>query len=420
MRFIASNKLFLTSILLGVMVWFFVFFLTPVNAAVSLSFEVIIFIILNYIVLIFGFIYADSKLKNFIQISPSQKDLSTFFYLIIIIVCLSSIVRFIDLFLVREISFLNTIEVNKHNSENLNNFSTLLGILGVFRMLYFVPYLLYVVQKWKNQKLLFICLLIFFIPIAEGYLRGSRRLIFEAAGFLVTINLIHRFSKLMSRKVIFILLLALIFVAIGSNLILKKRVNTINQEAYYKQLFKSPYNEFIPLNNGFKDYIINNNDDWKGSLSFTFAHIGQYYTHGIYEFDYMIKQKTQKKYGLYNAFIFVKLFNRLGISKIPLVTLGNPVKRITYITFFGGLYLDFGWFALIVMFFLGIIQNRIIRYSEINAYFQPLLVIILFTNFFLLVFNFIRAQMLISLFIYLLILIFFFQFRKYCEKIKKV
>jgi hypothetical protein len=99
----------------------------------------------------------------------------------------------------------------------------------------------------------------------------------------------------------------------------------------------------------------------------------------------------------------VKLLNKFEILNIPLESLMNPTGRVTYITFFGGQFLDFGWFSLIVMFLYGCIQNRFFVISLKTFYFKPLLIIFVFTNIFLLTFNFMRAQMLVVILSYLFI-----------------
>jgi hypothetical protein len=90
----------------------------------------------------------------------------------------------------------------------------------------------------------------------------------------------------------------------------------------------------------------------------------------------------------------------------------NPTGRVTYITFFGGQFLDFGWYSLIIMFFYGGIQNYFFTKGSKLNYLKPIVIILIFSNVFLLTFNFLRAQMLLVIMSYLFILTIFYSSNK--------
>lgn len=407
-----KDFLFLKSLFIGVLIWLSFYMLTPVNVINPLSSEVTWFILLNYLALILGYFLTNVLFKRKKLFINLQNKSERFIYVIITIACLSSIIRYIDLFFLREVSFFNSISTNKYNLAQEDKFSITLGLLSVFRFLYFVPYLFYVVEKRNNKKLLFLCLLLFLIPIIEGALRGSRRLIFEPIGILITIICIYNFSKLFSKKTILITILGTIFTVFISNFILKERIQENQEKAFLEKIYTAPYNDLLPLKSETKEFLTQNKNPWIGKATFTLLHTGQYILHGVYEFDHLQKTVPFKRKGMYNGFIVVKLLNKLNLTNIPLDSLTNPTKRVTYITFFGGLYLDFGWFSLIVMFFLGGIQKVIFHCSNSNNYFKPLLIVVVFSNVFLLVFNFLRAEMFVFIFIYLLTLFLFYLTKK--------
>ena len=400
-----TGVLFLKSLLIGVVIWSSCYIITPVNTVNPLSSEVVLFILLNYLALISGYFFINTIFKKEQCINKIFKvrDSSNLLYIYIILVCFSIVIRYFDLFFVREVSFFNSISTNKFNVSKESSFSLILGLLSIFRLFYFVPYLFYLVEKINKKNLLFICLFLFLVPIIEGYLRGSRRLVFESIGILVSITCIYNFSVFFSKKLILIVISGLILFTLFSNLVLKDRVKENEREVFLKETYKAPYNDLLPLNQKAKKYIDRNSDNWMGKTYFNAVHFGQYITHGVYEFDYLLKKETERKWGLYNGFILVKLLNKLKFLNIPLESLMNPTGRVTYITFFGGQFLDFGWFSLIVMFLYGGIQNRFFVVSLKTIYFKPLVIIFVFTNIFLLTFNFMRAQMLVFILSYLFI-----------------
>jgi len=398
-----KSVLFLKSLIVGVLIWTFFYLVTPMDVVTPLSLNSIMYIICNYLAIAAGYFVTKRCFRNQQVKVQKLRVGDTFFRLILILICASSLIRYFDLFFVRDISFYSTISANKYNLAQAENFSIVLGILGSLRILYFVPYLFYSIQKKTNLKLLIICLLLFLIPMIEGYLRGSRRLIFEPLAILITITIVFNYTKLFSKKAILGGLLGLLLMIPISNFILKERVDQWSSEAFLERMQNAPYNDFVPIKANAKDFIVEHRNQWLGNVVFNAIHLGQYITHGVYEFDHLMSQKPLKKKGLYNSFVLVKLSNKLGLTDVPLDSLMNPTGRVTYITFFGGQFLDFGWFSLLIMFFYGGIQNRAFTFSDKIDYLKPITVIFIFTNVFLLVFNFMRAQMLVALILYLLI-----------------
>ena len=407
-----NDMLFLKSLCVGVFIWIFFYTLTPVVAVNSISKDIIWFILSNYIALILGYYLTNNILKKKTYVNFNSKNLEGFVNVIFILILFSSVVRFIDLFFIREVSFFNSISSNKYNLAQEDKFSITLGILSFFRLLYFVPYLFYVVEKKKKKKLLVLFLLLFLIPITEGLLRGSRRLIFEPIGILITIICVYNFSKLFSKKIILMTIVVSVFIVFISNFILKERIHESRDKEFLEKIYVAPYNDLLPLKLETQEYLLQNKSSWIGKTTFTLVHIGQYMLHGVYEFDYLYKLDPVKRKGMYNGFIVVKLLNKLHLSNISLDFLTNPTKRVTYITFFGGLYLDFGWFSLIIMLFFGAFQKVIFQYSCHFRYLKPLVIALVFSNAFLLVFNFLRSGLIVFVLIYLMTLFLFYNRKK--------
>ena len=70
----------------------------------------------------------------------------------------------------------------------------------------------------------------------------------------------------------------------------------------------------------------------------------------------------------------------------------NP-RGSTFVTFFGGLYVDFGWLGLIMIFLYGCFQKNIVNKVIVgNNSYLPLFFFLLFCNFFMLTFNFLKGM----------------------------
>ena len=185
--------------------------------------------------------------------------------------------------------------------------------------------------------------------------------------------------------------------------VLEGRVK-VTGENFYERIYKSPYNDFVPVKKKAIDFISKNGDNIISKAYFSEIHIGQYITHGVFEMDYMISNFKEHKYGMYNSYLFIKFLNKTKMTSVSLEKLNNPSNRNTYITFFGGMFLDFGWLSLPIMFIFGYFQKLIFYLGKTTFAFKPFMVLLYFSNIFLLVMNFIRAQFLLTMGVYLILL----------------
>lgn len=395
--------LFYGSIFLGIFIWFFFFIVTPIEVKNKVSAFTILFISLSYISLILGFRFASTissrRLNSLRLFSKLEEKRYLILKVLVGLVLLSFLLRYFDLFNNRGVKFANAIHINKYNAAKPENFSLLFAFLSAFRVLFFVPLIFYFANSTNKKKTLFICVFLFLLPFLEAYLRGSRRLVFESLGILTIILLIFNKINFKSFKTLIILISIIIVLFSFSLSVLKSRISDNNTQFYY-EIFNSQYNELTPAKEEAIKFIQNNNNIL-GKAFFSEIHLGQYITHGVFEMDYMISTHPKHMYGKFNFYSFVKFLNKLGMSNIPLSSINNPTKRITYITFFGGMFLDFGWFAIPLMFLFGIFQQKLLSSSKHNFILIPLSILFIFSNIFMLIFNFIRTQFLFSFTIYL-------------------
>ena len=88
----------------------------------------------------------------------------------------------------------------------------------------------------------------------------------------------------------------------------------------------------------------------------------------------------------------MKLLEIYNISNTDLESIQRSNPRVyTFITFFGGLYIDFGWFGLVIMFLFGMFQKILFnKVKQKKPQYLPLFLFFIFINFFMLTFNFFR------------------------------
>jgi len=281
----------------------------------------------------------------------------------------------------------------------------LLVISAIFRHLYFAPLIYYFASKTRNRNILLFCVVLFFLPLLESSLRGSRRAVFESAGLLFTILIVFGRINLKSYKTFLSFILLATILLVFSISVLQGRVQG-DKSDFYQEMLNSHYNDFLPPSEKAIEFLGETDESLYKRLYFSELHIGQYVTHGVFEMDHSISRfPAYRTYGGYNFYLLAKALNVLKLTDIPLEKLNNPVGRNTYITFFGELYFDFGWLAVLAMFLFGALQRWLLISCQSNYLLMPIMVLLLFNNAFILIFSFIRAQFSLSIAVLIVFLI---------------
>ena len=116
-----------------------------------------------------------------------------------------------------------------------------------------------------------------------------------------------------------------------------------------------------------------------------------------------MKNKFPKAYGVYSFNPIFKLTNRLGVTNKSLNTIKNHPRDYVYTSFYGSLFIDFGWFALIPMFLLGLFQRWVYSLTTVNIIAKVFFVILLSINLVMPIFNILSGT---GLYLFFLLLAF--------------
>ena len=391
-KIIFSSPFFL-SISLGVVCWLLVFIIFPIKVVFPISSEVVVYILLSYVSIITGYLVVPdgkySKHSNQTIIGPPMIKV------LILVVLLSFLIRYIDLFIFRGVRISYPIAQNRMLID-ANTPKFIFILVSVTRYLFFVPILLLFQSKIKSKKLLIFCLFLFLLPFIEGVIRGSRNSFFYPS-ILLIFSLLY-YKKIKFKKLhVGILLLFFSVLFLMATGILKKR--EIIKQQDYQNFNLAMYNDFLKPKKSILNRIYSSENIKTKQLLISGLQTGQYYTHGVFEFDNLVRTYHKNdslnfQFGKYNFFNFIKFSNKLGITQLDLSKIQNANPRgYSFITFFGGLYIDLGWYGLIFMFFFGAFQKHL--YDQVQRQrieLLPLLIFFLFLNFFMLSFNFLRGN----------------------------
>ncbi|MFY0603970.1 MAG: oligosaccharide repeat unit polymerase [Flavobacteriaceae bacterium] len=383
---------FFSSLFFGIFTWLVIFFIFPASIVNPFSREAFIYIVGSYTTLILGYLLVSPLISK--RKKPEWKIKKKEVNILIYITLLSFAVRYIDLFLYRNVSFFNDVWTNR-DLLNLTKPGFIFIFFSICKQLYFVPIILLFKAKIQDKKLHIISIILFLLPFIEGFIRGSRNSFFIPIILLLVIHIYFRKIRFNKKQLfIFGAVVTLLFVIATSIIIGREKTRT--DENYTSITTGFLLNDFLKPYPWVFEKIHDTKNKTAKELMISGFQVGQYYVHGVFEFDFLMKhyqkEPLRPQYGKYTFATVNKFTNKCGFTNTNLEKVQeNHPRGYTFITFFGGLYLDFGWVGLLIMFFYGAGQRVIYEaVKKCKVEYIPLFIFLLFANFFMLTFNFIE------------------------------
>lgn len=142
------------------------------------------------------------------------------------------------------------------------------------------------------------------------------------------------------------------------------------------------------VDDDFKERVMHGNNQNLDMAKYSLLH---YFAHGPVEFVRRvnhIQRPYGTYYGMYTFHPYVKFFKLIGFNPPSQAELSEIIKRkAVYTTFWGDMYLDFGWFSILLTFFLGAIIKQIylkaLKGELINILFYAYFSFVVFGSMFL-------------------------------------
>lgn len=380
----------------GLVLWIFLYFLVPLRLKHEMGWVPIVFLLLNYVFFLFGLKVipaVKSERRNIYKVN--RLALKKVLVIVIFLASVGFLLKIVDKFYIRGASFSNSISLNRIILERSGSsvVSILAAVLNPFS---FLPLFIYFYLKLKNKLLLILCYALFFSTAVEFVMLGSRSGLFVILLLLGIYLRYFKKLKLSPGRVIAVSVV-MIFIMIFSVQLFIERTKDFaktNEVAVEHILERSGYNFTIEPTPEARKKIIKTKNSTLQAYRLGLVNFGQYYLHGVFEFGYLYNNyKENHWYGGYTFNIFAKFINIIFRTDIDLKKIQNsPPRTGIYTTFFGPIFIDFGWFAFVFMFLFGVFQKLI--YNKVlqgRFQFTPILFYLLIINFFMPVFNFING-----------------------------
>ena len=223
---------------------------------------------------------------------------------------------------------------------------------------------------------------------------------------VITLFYFNKSKLQFSKKSILYIISSTLVLAFFSFFILNKRLkeNNFNKENALIEVVNSKYNDFVKIKASKLKSLKANPESISTKVKIMFIHTGQYVIHGFYELNYIIKNKLPKALGVYSFNPIFKLTNRLGFTNTNLKTLKSHPRDYVYTSFYGSLFIDFGWFALFPVFLFGVFQRWVYCLTEVNIVAKVFFVVLLSVNLMMPIFNILSGSGL-YLFLFLILIL---------------
>lgn len=349
--------------LYGVLVYAFIYMCFPVESIYTPSAGAVTYVFACSILFLMGALLG--QVINSRVAKPAMMTFDARFYRQVTFVAMIGVFfKLIDKFLVRGISIAAGVE-NRDMLEDAggsNVFSLFGGILYPF--CYISAFVL--LSAWskgekKKKVYYYLSFLMFMFPAFDSLVAGSRSLMLVNMTLLMLYGVYFRIIRFNFYSAMAVpVILSGVFLLSGY--VFLNRLDYMGLD-YLSSALNSVYAFTIAPNDWILGRIFNTETSGEFLVYYSILNMGQYFTHGLFEFFYLYDHFTaENTYGAYNFAIYVKFFLVFISDQSFLERVASAQPRVgTFTSFLGPVFVDFGLLGPIYMFLFGFISGKIWR-----------------------------------------------------------
>ena len=349
----------------GILFYFFLLLLSPVSPRCEFDVSSIVYICLSIASFCCGsFIVFPRRAPEIFSLKT--KHFQRAYKLILIFAIIGTIAKFIDIFIIRALSFSQNMFENREIS--LQHSGNVIALVAAFLM--YAPYILIVFSfaapasiTLKGKILIWG---LFGFQLVFPLLMGSRAgLLFPGLFLMLVLVYFRKIRFRLNTGIILIGLFLFICGCILSGSMYRDRILLMNPQAIVEDATRGEgAANTVPTNDTIY-HILSELEDFSllkaGILGY--VNICQYYLHGMLEFHgqkQYIDQLGAHSCGNYMFSVYYRFFQGLtGWNTSPVLLTSYFVRPGIFCSMFGYSYTDFGWFGLLFMFLFGGIQKKL-------------------------------------------------------------
>jgi hypothetical protein len=383
----------------GLVVWFAIWLLLPVDIRLPMRPNTIGFIALGYSCFLGGCLWAQqspdhTQSHGMIVANPWQQPLQKKLFWISFFIGLGSFgLRLFDRIVIRGLDY--TANVNEiRETLASTDFSAASVISSIFLPLCFLPFILILASRWErgHGPKLTIAVFLSVLPMLENLAQASRSVMLLTVMMLFfAACLLKNGGRVISRRTVLPLFAGVFLIVLLSSAIFSGRLEA-GGRSVEDSVFSSVYAEAFRPTRLASDALSSENPVVRGVTEATLP-LGMYYVHGFYEYDMSLNRPDNQlfAYGSYIFFPYSRVLALIfGSENIRGLNDERIIYRIgTFTSFFGPLWVDFGYFQFPLLVFLGYAAQRmaaLVKNGLVNV--VPLYLLFIVAIFYIPVYNF--------------------------------
>ena len=383
----------------GFAIWLSIWLLLPVEIRLPMRWNTIGFIAIGYACFIGGCVWAQQnedqrQLGSIIAAGQWRRPLlGGLFWTTTALGIFAAALRLFDRIVIRGIDYsADALEVRE--TLEATDFSGASVVASIFLPLCFLPFILVLASRWERGHGLKLGLAIplALFPMIENLAQASRSVMLLTAMLMYfAVCLFKNGGRVVSRRTLVPMLGRVVLLAVVSGTVFGNRLEAYGRSVE-DSIFSSAYAEAFMPSRLANDALATDNPIVKSAVETTLP-LGMYYVHGFYEFDLAFNRPDQQlfAYGSYLFYPYSRVIALVfGEENIRGLNDERVIYRIgTFTSFFGPLWVDFGYFMFPLLVALGFAAQRmavLVAKGYLNV--VPLYLLFIVAVFYMPVFNF--------------------------------
>jgi hypothetical protein len=350
--------------LAGILAWLFFWLVTPVYATGTIAPSAIAYVAACYIAFFLGCLaHSIARHKSRAPAPASSWNLpfpKGLFWLSALLGVTGMVLRFYDRAVLRGADYGSALDLRETLTQVAAGPVSIAG--AILLPFCFIPFILLLVSRYRPSHipLYAISILVFFLPAIESLALLSRSIMLTtlALGFAAVVC--TRFGgNIFNRKLIAVTGVGVVLMLIASTVVFINRLD-LSDMSFSSSVLLSVYADNLQPNETAWRAVVSGSPIESAFYS-TLLSNGMYYISGAFEFSNLWTRPDAQPfaYGGYNGIAYVRALQIvLAPGSDPLFDEGNLVYKVgVFQTFFGGVWVDFGFFGPIFMFLFGYVSR---------------------------------------------------------------
>jgi len=353
----------------GIVAWCFFWLITPVDVVGHVAPGAMIYIVVCYIFLLLGALYGHRHLAPTAQGGEPdgplwQEPLRLRLFLGSVTIGLFGMaMRLFDRLYLRGAQYGGNALEFRDSLAN-SDVSTVGAIASALYPFCLLPLLILLASGdgLKRRGLLILAIVVFCLPMAESLFQLSRSFLIMTMGLaFATIVITHYRGNPFNRKLLSIAIGGLVVIAFLSTAIFSARLEA-GAGHLSDSVFDSVYADYLQPNNRARE-AINSGSETEVIYYNAILPNGMYYMSGVYEVSVLWDRPDGQRFA-YGQLLFLPFVRGLALVVDRDMMTGFDIQNYVYRdgvfqTFFGPLWVDFGWFGPLFMALFGFLFQRL-------------------------------------------------------------